>query len=273
MNQAATEAAYQSTDMPAVTFAWSPNGRRLEIDPVGDLEYGNSAITPAGRVYGFTIQNTAKDLAGNALAPLTSTFKTLYRITRPLTSVAALDGYIQGDGKVEATSTGIFVGDDGLPNNAQIKGFLSFSLTILADDGLTTPERIISAELRVYQPSAFVGSAYTELQLGGRHLLAAHIVYGPTLDFVDFNSAILHNLGEISRDDTIEYKVNDNALESVRNDWAERTRRDDRSQFMLFFPLATNGDDFTDAALFNSREEGSNPPQLEITYLVSTAVP
>lgn len=273
MNQAATEAAYQSTDMAAVTFAWSPNGRRLEIDPVGDLEYGDLAITPAGRVYGFTIQATAKDLAGNPLAPLTSTFKTLYKITRTLSSVAALDGYIQGDGAVEATSTGIFVGDDGIPNNAQIKGFLSFSLTILADDGLTTPERITSAKLRIFQPSPFIGSAYTDLQLGGRHLLAAHVVYGATLNFVDFNSAILHNLGEISRDDAIEYKVNDNALESVRNDWAERARRDDRSQFMLFFPLATNGDGFTDAALFNSRETGSNPPQLEVTYLVPAAVP
>jgi hypothetical protein len=240
---------------------------------VGDLEYGNSALTPAGRVYGFTIRDTAKDLAGNALPPLTSSFKTLYRVTRTLSSVAALDGYIQGDGGVEATSTGIFVGDDGLPNNAQIKGYLSFSLTVLAQDGLTTPERITSAKLRVFQPIDFIGSPYSDLQLGGRHLLAAHVVYGPTLNFVDFNSAILHNLGEISKDDDIEYKVNDNALESVRNDWAERVRRDDRSQFMLLFPLATNGNDFTDAALFNSREEGSNPPQLEVTYLVPNAVP
>jgi Bacterial Ig-like domain len=273
MNQAATEAAYQSTDMPSVTFAWSPNGRKLEIDPVGDLEYGNLALTPAGRVYGFTIQNTAKDLAGNALPPLTSTFKTLYRITRTLSSVAALDGYIEGDGDVKATDTAILVGDGSFPNNAQIKGFLSFSLTILAQDGLTNPERITSAKLRIFQPIDFIGSPYTDLQLGGRHLLAAHIVYGPTLNFVDFNSAILHNLGEISRDDAIEYKQSDTALESVRNDWAERTRRDDRSQFMLFFPLSTNGDDFMDTALFNSREEGSNPPQLEITYLIPNAVP
>jgi hypothetical protein len=256
-----------------VTFAWSPSGRRLEIDPVGDLEYGNLALTPAGRVYGFTIQNTAKDLAGNALAPLTSTFKTLFQITRTLTSVAALDGFIKGDGDVNITSTNFVVGDDGLPNNAQIKGFLSFSLAILADDGLTTPERITSAKLRIFQLSPFFGLPYTNLQLGGRHLLAAHIVYGPALNFGDFNSAILHHLGEISRDDATEYKQSDNALESVRNDWAQRVGRDDRSQFMLFFPLGTNGDDITDSAMFNSREQQVNHPELEITYLVPTAVP
>jgi Bacterial Ig-like domain len=261
MNRRATEQAYQSTDMPSVTFTWSANDTKLEIDPAGDLEH-----TPTGRLYNFTIRETAKDLAGNALARLTSRFRTLRELTQTLESVAALDGHIMGTGFVNETDDYIEVGDS-LTNNAQYKGFLSFDLTALKTDGLTISQRITEAKVRVFQTGA-PGSPFTNLQVGGRQLLAAHIVYGSALNTNDFNSTILHDLGEISSNATIEYKVAPNALESVRDDWTERVGRGNRSQFMLFFPLATDGDGQRDTVIFSSREVQSNPPELEVTFLV-----
>lgn len=262
MNQTATEQAYQSGDMPSVTFLWNANGTKLEIDPAGDLEH-----TPTGRVYSFKVRNTATDLAGNALSELVSQFRTLRELKRTLTSVAGLDGEVRGDGEVDTTKVLNFVGDSGESDNAQYKGFLSFSLTALGTDGLTIPERITNAKMRIFQ-SRVSGSPYTNLQIGNRQLLAAHVVYGSALNFGDFNTAILRDLGEISSNETEEYKVAPNALESVRDDWAQRVGRGDRSQFMLFFPLATDGDGLVDTMEFNGGEATTDRPELEVTFLV-----
>ena len=265
MNQAATEAAYQSADMPIVTFTWSPNGRRLEIDPVGDLE-----LTDAGRVYNFVIRNTATDLAGNALAQLSSRFRTFRELKKTFTSVGSIDGHLLGERGFDSTNSTIPVGDtlftlDGDPH----KGFLSFDLTPLETDGLTIPQRITAAKLRIFQTST-AGEPYIDLQVSGRHLLAAHVAFGPgfNLSNASSNSVILHDLGEISSDDTVGYKETPNALESVRDDWQQRVARENRSQFMLFFPLATNGDGLIDSASFNAGEALIDRPELEVTFLV-----
>jgi len=266
MNQAATEAAYQSTDMPSVTFAWSPNGRRLEIDPAGDLEH-----TQAGRVYSFTIRSTAKDLAGNALTQLNSRFKTLLELTRTFRSVATLDGDVTGDGVV--TSSGLFVEVGDSPTNAQVQGFLSFDLSILEVVGLTIPQRITRAQMRVFH-SFSSGTPYPDLKGSREQLLAGHIVYGSTLDFSDFNSAILHDLGEISSNNLQGYKLaQQNVLESVRDDWAQRVTRENRSQFRLFFPFPTDTDGVGDKVFLKSGETLSDRPELEVTFLVPTIVP
>ena len=260
MNQQATEQAFLSGDMPSVTFLWNANGTKLEIDPVGDLEH-----TPAGRVYSFRVRNTATDLSGNALPEFASTFRTLRELTRTLKSVAGLDGEIGSDGEVETSGIRMAVGDSS--SNIQAKSFLSFDLTNLETDGLTTPERITSAKMRVFQFFTS-GSPYTDLQVGDRQLLAAHVVYGATLNFGDFNSAILHDLGEISSDTASGYKVAQNALESVRDDWAERVAREKRSQFMLYFPLPTDADSVFDLSVLLARENLTDQPELEVTFLV-----
>jgi Bacterial Ig-like domain len=261
MNQAATEAAFLSGDMPSVTFLWNANGTKLEIDPVGDLEH-----TPAGRVYSFKVRNTATDLAGNALPEFASTFRTLRELKRTLTSVAALDGNVRSDGDVDSSSATMPVGDSGIINTQQ-KGFLSFDLAALETDGLTIPERIIGAKMRVFQ-SFVTNSPYTDLRVGDRELLAAHVVYGATLNFGDFNAAILHDLGEISSNSVDGYKVAQDAIASVRDDWAARVTRENRSQYMLFFPLPTDADGQADQISLNTREAASNPPELEVTFLV-----
>lgn len=262
MNRQTTELAYQSADIPAVTFTWSNGDTRLEIDPVGDLEY-----TSAGKVYRFNLNNSATDLAGNKLAPVTSSFTTFRELTRTLTSVAALDGDVRGDGAVDTNGVSIIVGDSGASDNAQYKGFVSFDLSSFATEGLTVPGRITSAQLRVYQ-NGIAGTPYTDLVLGGKHLMAAHVDYGPSLNAADFSTSILHELGELSANAIVEYKLISDALESVRDDWANRASRNNRSQFMFFFARATDGDSVFDAARLTARESTTNPPELRVTFLV-----
>jgi hypothetical protein len=263
MNRQATELAYQSADMPAVTFTWSNGDTTLEIDPVGDLEYTNS-----GKVYTFKLKNTATDLAGNALNAFTSSFATFRELTRTIESSPTLDGDIRSDGAVNNSGCPtICVGDSGAVDNAQYKGFVSFDLSSLETEGLTVPDRITSSTLRVFQNDV-VSSPYTDLVLGSKHLLAAHVDYGALLSANDFNTPILHDLGDLSTDTALEYKTNPNALESVRDDWANRTTRKNRSQFMLYFPLATDGDGIADVAHFNSSDDASNHPELKVKFLV-----
>lgn len=262
MNEQATELAYQSADMPSVTFNWSNNDTTLEIDPVADLDY-----TSTGKLYSFKLKNTATDVAGNALTAFTSSFTTYHELTRTFKSVAALDGDVRGDGNVATAGSEIEVGDSGSADNAQYKGFLSFDLSPLETDGLTIPGRITSAQLRVYQEIGS-GSPYTDLRLGGKHLLGAHVNYGPALNAGDFNTPILHDLGELSVNDTVEYKLVPDVLESVREDWTNRAGRGSRSQFMFFFPKATDGDGDHDASHLVSGENATTSPELKVTFLV-----
>ncbi len=261
MNEQATELAYQSTDIPSVTFAWSKKDTQLEIDPVTDLEYTNT-----GKLYSFKLKNTATDLAGNALNAFTSSFTTFRELTRTLASVSSLDGDVRGDGLVDTSGVDLEVGDSGTADNAQYKGFLSFDLSSLETNGLTTSDRITSAELRVFQETGS-GSPYTDLRLGGKHMLAAHVNYGPALNAGDFNTPILDDLGEFSADDAVEFKSSPNALESARDDWTNRVGRGSRSQFMFFFARATDGDGVLDVAHLLS-SENAPPPELKVKFLV-----
>lgn len=262
MNRQSTELAYQSSDMPSVTFAWSNNDSRLVIDPVGDLQY-----TPTGKVYSFRLSNAASDLAGNRLSNTNSSFTTFRELTRTLRSIAALDGDVRSDGTVD-TSSDLTVGDSGLVGNAQYKGFLSFNLSPLESAGLTVAQRITSATLRAYQGGPISGAPYTDLRLNGSYLMAGHIKYGPSLDAADFSTPVQRVLGEFSANSNLEYKDQPNALEAVRDDWTNRVVRESRSQYVLYFARSTDGDNTVDATRFEGGESASSPPELVVKFLV-----
>ena len=121
MNQAATQLAYQSSDLPAsgVTFNWNAAGTAMTIDPNVDLLY-----TSTGKTYTFGLTTTATDIAGNAL-PATSSFKTFRQITTSITSTPALDGWVRPDGLVDTTSE-LRIGDSGDVSNATYRSCLRF---------------------------------------------------------------------------------------------------------------------------------------------------
>ncbi len=260
MNKPNTQAAYQSSDLPNVNFNWL-NNTRLEIDPVNNLEYTNS-----GKVYTFRINNTATDLAGNALTAVNLSFRTLRELTRTLKSTDELDGWIAGN--AVDWETGIAAGDsDAVGGNAQFKGFVSFDLSRLETDGLTSPNRITSATLRVYQEST-QGLPFTGLELGGQRLLIAHVDYGSSFEVGDFNTPILQTLGQLSNNNMIGWRTAPGSLEAVRNDWINRASRGNRSQYMISFPKATNSDGIQDVVVFNDAGSATNQPELEVKFLL-----
>jgi hypothetical protein len=263
MNKTATELAYQSNDMLSVSFTWSEGDTKLEIDPVNDLIY-----TPTGKNYDFKLSNTATDLAGNQLNEISSTFKTFRQLSKTLESSATLDGDIRSDGEVNAACLDrICVGDSSAVDNAQYKGYLSFNLASLETDGLTTSDRIVSANLRVYQ-SLVQGAPYTDLKLGSKGLIVEHTSYGSSLTATDFNTDLLGAFPETGLSPAIAWKDFDGGRDFVRNDWDNRATRGNRSQYVLFFAKATDGDGNFDIARFNSSNSVSNHPELVVKFLV-----
>ena len=95
MNQAATQAAYESTDLVRanVTFSWNAAGTVLTINPVTDLSY-----TSFGKTYLFALTSKATDVAGNALPTTVSNFRTFRQLTTSIESTAALDGVVRSSG-------------------------------------------------------------------------------------------------------------------------------------------------------------------------------
>jgi hypothetical protein len=263
MNEISTRQAYQSDDMPSAQFTWSENDTMLEIDPAGDLNY-----TTTGKVYSFSLGAAATDLAGNALSPISSTFRTFKELSPTLKSDAARDGWVRSDNVFDTNETRLNVGDSGEVDNAQYKSYLSFDLSSLEATGLTTSDRIVSARLRLFQGDAALGFPYTNLALNNKKLIAAHVSYGAALLGNDFNTSILSEFGTTIDNADLEWKEYLNGLDFVKNDWDNREARGKRSQYMLFFPKATDGDGVVDVARFNAGNNVSNQPELRITYLV-----
>lgn len=263
MNQAATQAAYQSTDLPAsdVTFSWNPAGTVMTINPNADLLY-----TAAGKTYAFSLTTTATDIAGNALPATNSSFKTFKQITTTLSSTPALDGWVRSEGLVNTDNTSMLVGDSGSVDNATYRGYLSFDLTPLPAS--LTSTNIQSAKLTVHQQSVS-GTPYADLKTGvlpllSSYLLVDHVNYGTGLTPSDFDAPVLSNQGNLITTPTVgDYSKS--VLDALKDD---RTNNRTRSQYRLRFAKLTDGDGNFDAASLTSGDSATNKPTLEVTYLI-----
>jgi hypothetical protein len=74
----------------------------------------------------------------------------------------------------------------------------------------------------------------------------------------------LRGLGDLPVSATKEYKTTD-ALPAVRDDYASRGARGNRTQYRLYFPLVTNHDGAQDGVTF-SLPATATPPVLEVGY-------
>lgn len=127
MDQAATEDAYVSADLPstAVSFQWNEAGTRLTIVPNEDLIYdvGFPEDEVAANHYDYSLQG-AKDLAGNALEETTLGFNMARMfLMASLPELAQTGAVLMSTGD---TDNDIIVGaeDDG----SVVRGFVSFGL-------------------------------------------------------------------------------------------------------------------------------------------------
>lgn len=287
MNQAATQAAYQSSTngiRPAdVTFSWNTEGTVLTINPNTDLAYATGTNTSVvALTFTFNLTNTATDIAGNQLAPATFSFKTMRDITQTL-NATNISGWVRSDGAVndQALCAGLCVGDSGTAANATYRGFLTFDLSGLAST--LESANILSATLRAYQSST-QGNPYADLEdctsSGGplpiiicSDLLAQHVNYGPSLQDSDFDTNTLRGLA-IAGCSFISGCPSDNgykeanALAAVQEDWTNRAARGNRSQYRLRFARNTDADGAVDIAIFSNAGVASNQNQLVVRYLV-----
>ena len=268
MNKFVSKTAYQSvTDLikpNQVTFSWNVPGTVLTIKPKTKLKYKEvtfPAYTAKGYQYIFNITNAARDLAGNQLAnPQTIGFRTLLRETHTFYSDA--DGFFNATGFSNLSGTNLVVGDGPASiSNAQYKAFVGFNISGLPGS-LTKIEK---ATFYAYQYKVD-GHPYNDLSDGGHKLEIKH-VYFNSLDFSDFNTPVLHDEGNLSTSAGVGFRKNDVTV-SVRDDWAKKSTRANKSQYMLSFPKSSDLDGKQDLVSFYSKEKsGSKVPKLVVVYL------
>jgi hypothetical protein len=169
MDQAQTEAAYQSEGIPSsgVTFSWNAEGTVLTITPNDPLDYptGTDPEAVESRPINFFLSASARDQDGNHLAaPAEFSFALLRQINlsipaqqnRDLTgNWRSNDTYGQGD--CARNQDTVCVGDSG-NGGVQYKGFMSFDLSDLP----TGMAQLSSARLN-FQITARAGNPFNGL--------------------------------------------------------------------------------------------------------------
>jgi len=169
MDQAQTEAAYQSEGIPstAVTFSWNDEGTQLTITPNDPLDYpsGTNPAAVESRPISIFLSASARDQAGNHLAaPAEFSFALLRQINlsipaqqnRDLTgSWRSNDTY--GQGNCARNQDTVCVGDSG-NGGVQYKGFMSFDLS-----GLPTSMAQLSSARLNFQITQRTGNPFNGL--------------------------------------------------------------------------------------------------------------
>ncbi|WP_075834696.1 Ig-like domain-containing protein [Deinococcus marmoris] len=258
MNQAVTQAAYESTDLPAdaVTFSWNTDGTVLTINPNQDLYYDSAAA----RIYAFKLTHAAQDVAGNALPLKSSSFKTFRMLAYDVWGTAALDGWVRGDGAVNTTSDRLRVGDgDASENNAAYRSFLSFDLS-----GLPAAHKGIESAMMIVEQTLIEGTPYTDLSVGPDALMMEPVNYGAALTSADFNTAALSSITDPMK----KSKITNYALSVGSAVQADVSAGRTRSQYRLRFPSPTDGDGNADIVSLNSGENKGERPLLTVFYLM-----
>ncbi|OLV20020.1 Ig-like domain-containing protein [Deinococcus marmoris] len=280
MDQAATQAAYQSADLPgtAVTFAWSAGDTVLSIQPNTLLTYAQgSSFTAVAKRYDFSLTGTAKDKAGKTLGLTTSGFTTLRDITVALPIVAALDGeeYRVGSNFASVLNAPVIHVGDTLGGGG-IRGLLTFDLSAIPADIAAAP---LAATLKL-RKNVVDGDPYTALNpcIPTKTSPCASLFVPVTLEHVNFGTALLvgaayntpalHELGAIDSHSVPQNtEVKASVLVAVQDDLANRVLRDNRSQYRLSFPKESNGDSSPDTVAFAAGESGT-PPSIAVEYRV-----
>ncbi|MCB9586991.1 MAG: Ig-like domain-containing protein [Polyangiaceae bacterium] len=252
MDQAATEAAYESPDIPAgqATMEWNAAGDVLTITPNAPLKYRNVGIKDLpGFEFAYKINTTATDLAGNALETDPEYHFTGARLrTAALKPVPALTGFVEGANFV-AGGSAILVGDAN--DNREYRGFLTVDMSTLPDGVLEFEE----AKLRVEQVQV-IGTPYV-----GHGNLTLQEVDFAALDKTSFSAPALQSLGQFTHFDTLVEKSKD-VTSVLEADYTNRAALGDLCQFRLQFDIASDFDSSSDRANFSPSTLG-----IDVTYL------
>jgi hypothetical protein len=276
MNQQATQAAFQSVDLPsnAVTFAWSTDGKVMTIKPNIPLEYKSvSSPSDVPRIYGYSMTSTATDLAGNKLILLNSSFSTLKQVMTTLESIDTLTGSLSG-GSTSFICSEICIGET--ENNIGIRGFISFDLSSIPSSVKTFD--ILKADMKL--SSSRVPSNYYPLGLCDRNNRNYTCFLIESISYADLqqstydariNSTVYADKFYCEILCIIQFPKDGlntvDSLKSVQDDWENRTLRSKKSQFRYRMPLQTDGNNTLNYVKI-IKNDTNFKPKLEITYLI-----
>jgi len=159
MDKAATQAAYQSADIPAggVTFSWNGVGDELTITPNDPLEYaeGTSAVTTDALSYTFTISSAGESEDGVSLDNDTeSSFSTLRRLSLSYAQDTNLSGRIRDLGGAALIGGTYSLGDNTI--NDPGRGFVTFDVSNLPEGPVTVEDGNLHARFSVVQGNPFI---------------------------------------------------------------------------------------------------------------------
>jgi Bacterial Ig-like domain len=276
MERVSTQASYQSAALPAggVTFSWNDESTILTIKPNTPLIYaaGDKPATLVAKSYNFSLTNTAKDVSGNALSEVSSSFSTLRQVYVEVPSQPTLNGTVSSNGDLGlGSSTGIInVGDDA--NKTGARGFVSFDLSAIQSGASIKDAQLRLNKLNVINaPYELLDCTPTQIQFcpAFAPLNLEHISYGPSLEAADYNAGFLGELGFFDTMSTPLGHVKKDVTAAVSDDLSNRDARGSRSQYRLLFSLQTNKDAKANYVTFNgSNGDLQKAPYLFINYLI-----
>jgi hypothetical protein len=241
MDQAATEGAYQSSDLVlgGTTRSWSSDGRVLTIDPNNLLFYA-TGLDPAAvsaRVFSLTFSTGARDLAGNQMTQSYNwSFRTLRRITqtlRPVVSTSNPNEYWAFT-RVASVPAGASI----CPTSVRLG---SFAMTpfrymgVFAIQIAPLPAGITDFESATFSAKqvAGVGDPFPLCgPLRAFHVPNVPVNQGIAPQDMPVNTTPLHNLGIFSTSAASVTPMLD-ALTSLEDDYANRTQRGNMSTYRI----------------------------------------
>jgi Bacterial Ig-like domain len=241
MDNATTEAAYQSPDLPpgAVELSWRGNDTELVIHPTAPLVYADVTDPAAdAKHYVFTLGAAATDVAGNSLGvDRTFVFTTLrhvthslgvpphqgHRVTQPPTGDGTNEQYCSNDDGVLAA------GDDG--TNDAVLAQVVFDLSPLPAGIVEWRDATLSIGL------SNVNNPYGDARLGLLHAYSTSV----DPDTLSFTSAMT-DLGVIATYPS-QTTGRIDASTAVLGDYAARDAQGNESEFAFHFDKLTDDND------------------------------
>jgi len=260
MDQAQTEAAYQSEGVPSsgVSFSWNDDGTELTITPDAPLDYPTGTDPDALEVHpiNFFLSSSARDLDGHQMAaPAEFSFALLRQIdvslaaqqNRDLTGTwRSNDTY--GQGNCARSQDTVCIGDTGVGGD-QYKGFMSFDLAALPTSMAQLTKARLSFQITQRPGNPFNGLGALTLD----H--AAFEAIGPDA----FQADALAALGRIATSGNTGTVLQVDVRTALSADVGNRAK----SQFRLAFEQVTNDNGNADTLI-----SAWDTQRIDISYLI-----
>lgn len=251
MDQESVEDAYESLSLPkeSITFEWNEAGDTVTLVPIEPFQYADGNAGGAYG-YGFSILETATDLAGNPLdEAATVSFSTFRRFVFEAVLQSTLTGWV-GTGGATGTDL-IYIGDTAITDKT-LYGFVGFSLA-----GFPAEYEEIEQADMIFAQTATTAAVADLGQLNANQTFHEE-VSSSALSADMLGSAPVSDVGfsEVLGD----YRMV-NVIEIVEDDLANREARTDLTRYRLMFSLATDEDGKLDRVTLDVN------PTLTLTYI------